>query len=135
MTDADNRPTPKSPIADKAEDLASAATPQAKAFAAGTQSTVSGAARRTRSAGTAAAGTTSTKPLEAKDSVLLSGLDVAQVQGERLRKLVHERREIARERIREQPLAAVGVTFAAGLILGMLLARRETRVSLTTTPI
>ena len=73
--------------------------------------------------GTGIAG--SKERLREEDSLAVAAMKAAREQGDHLRELAHERREEMRELIREQPLAAVGATFAGGLILGLLLARRR----------
>lgn len=114
MTDADNRPTPiPADISIEGEDPAAATAAEGKAFAGGTEI----GAKRART-------TRTTQRLPEDDSVVLAGIEAAQEQAARLRGIVHERRELARERIREQPLAAVAAAFAGGLIFGLLVARR-----------
>lgn len=107
MTDADKRPDLEPP--QDAEDTeATTDASERKAFAGGTE-----------------LGGRKTRTLSEDDSVVLAGLEAAQEQAERLRELAHVRREEMRERIREQPLTAVAATFAGGMILGLLLARRR----------
>ncbi len=109
MTDADNRPDLEPGFEAEEDAATSSGAPERKAFAGGTEI---GGRRRT------------SRPLTEDESLVLAGVEVAQEQAAHLREVIHERRDQARERIREQPLAAVVATFAGGLILGLLLARR-----------
>lgn len=63
------------------------------------------------------------RPLREEDSLLAQGIDLAQDSAERLRDRVEDQVEAFGAFTRENPMMAVGLTFGAGLILGMLLNR------------
>jgi ElaB/YqjD/DUF883 family membrane-anchored ribosome-binding protein len=58
------------------------------------------------------------------DSLLAAGLDTAQAKAEQARIWAAAQRDVARERVIAHPFTSVGATFVAGLIVGLLLARR-----------
>lgn len=62
--------------------------------------------------------------LAEKDSVLIAGIDRAEEQAERLRAWALIRREEAKDAVRTHPLGSSVIVFAAGMIFGLLLARR-----------
>ncbi len=62
--------------------------------------------------------------LSEQDSVLIAGIDRAEEQAERLRAWALIRREEAKDAVRTHPLGSSVIVFAAGMIFGLLLARR-----------
>jgi hypothetical protein len=62
--------------------------------------------------------------LSEDDSVLLAALDQAQTRAEAMRDWALIRREEAKDAVRTHPLGSSVVVFAAGMIFGLLLARR-----------
>lgn len=62
--------------------------------------------------------------LSEHDSVLLAGLDEAHARAQALRDWALIRREEAKDAVRTHPLGSSVVVFAAGMIFGLLLARR-----------
>ena len=98
-----------------------------KGPASGARSTRKAAPRKAaaRPAGNPTPGSTRAKPaLSEKDSVLIAGIDRAEEQAERLRAWALIRREEAKDAVRTHPLGSSVIVFAAGMIFGLLLARR-----------
>jgi hypothetical protein len=62
--------------------------------------------------------------LSEEDSILLAGIDRAEAEAVRLRGWAELRRREAHDTIRTHPLGSSVVVFAAGMIFGLLLARR-----------
>jgi ElaB/YqjD/DUF883 family membrane-anchored ribosome-binding protein len=62
--------------------------------------------------------------LSEEDSVLIAGLDEAHARAEAVRDWALIRREEAKDAVRTHPLGSSVVVFAAGMIFGLLLARR-----------
>jgi hypothetical protein len=62
--------------------------------------------------------------LSEDESVLLAGIDRAEDEAERLRAWAMIRREEAKDAIRTHPLGSSVIVFAAGMIFGLLMARR-----------
>ena len=98
-----------------------------------TDATGKGSASRARSTRKAAPRKTAARPARAssakstlaeKDSVLIAGIDRAEEQAERLRAWALIRREEAKDAVRTHPLGSSVMVFAAGMIFGLLLARR-----------
>jgi hypothetical protein len=98
-----------------------------------TDATGKGPASRARSTRKAAPRKTAARPAAAstakptlaeKDSVLIAGIDRAEEQAERLRDWALIRREEAKDAVRTHPLGSSVIVFAAGMIFGLLLARR-----------
>ena len=59
-----------------------------------------------------------------EDSLLVAGLDHATARAQALRDWALIRREEAKDAVRTHPLGSSVVVFAAGMIFGLLLARR-----------
>ncbi len=78
------------------------------------------------SSDTAAELSKSRKPvaLSEEDSVLLAGLESVQSRAEALRDWALIRREEAKDAVRTHPLGSSVIVFGAGMIFGLLLARR-----------
>ena len=62
--------------------------------------------------------------LSEEDSLLLAGLDRAHARAQAVRDWALIRREEAKDAVRTHPLGSSVVVFAAGMIFGLLLARR-----------
>lgn len=62
--------------------------------------------------------------LSEEDSLLVAGLDQATARAQALRDWALIRREEAKDAVRTHPLGSSVVVFAAGMIFGLLLARR-----------
>ncbi|MBX7247870.1 MAG: hypothetical protein K1X35_02340 [Caulobacteraceae bacterium] len=87
----------------------------------------------TRAAGRASSAKPAPRPAETvrpapslseDDSILVAGIDRAEEEAARLRAWAQIRREEAKDAIRTHPLGSSVVVFAAGMIFGLLLARR-----------
>lgn len=94
-----------------------------KGPATGARSTRKAAPRKT-AARPAATASAAKATLSEKDSVLIAGIDRAEEQAERLRAWALIRREEAKDAVRTHPLGSSVIVFAAGMIFGLLLARR-----------
>jgi ElaB/YqjD/DUF883 family membrane-anchored ribosome-binding protein len=53
-----------------------------------------------------------------------SGMDNAQARMQDIQDWASQQQDTARERIREHPLTSMAITFGAGMLFGMLMARR-----------
>lgn len=62
--------------------------------------------------------------LSEEDSVLVAGIDEAAARAQALRDWALIRREEAKDAVRAHPLGSSVMVFAAGMIFGLLLARR-----------
>ena len=62
--------------------------------------------------------------LDQASSTIAAGVDTATARMQDAQRWANEQHQTARMQIREHPMAAVGVTFGAGMLLGMLLGRR-----------
>lgn len=62
--------------------------------------------------------------MDPDDSILLAGLDRAELEAERLRRWAAVRRQEAKQAIQSHPLGSSVMVFAAGMIFGLLMARR-----------
>lgn len=91
-----------------------------------TRATRKAAPRRAaaRPAESAAAKSSAKPTLSEEDSVLIAGIDRAEEQAERLRAWALIRREEAKDAVRTHPLGSSVIVFAAGMIFGLLMARR-----------
>lgn len=94
-----------------------------KGPASGARSTRKAAPRKT-AASPAPKAARARPTLSEKDSVLIAGIDRAEEQAERLRAWALIRREEAKDAVRTHPLGSSVIVFAAGMIFGLLLARR-----------
>jgi len=74
------------------------------------------------SGGTAGAGTDG--GLSEEDSVALAALEAAQARARTLRDWALTRRDEARDAVRMHPIGSSAIVFGAGMIFGLLLARR-----------
>jgi len=109
---------------EKAATMAKAKTirPRTAPKAAGAQPAARASA--TKAPGARAAAARPEPSLSEDDSVLIAGIDRAEAEAARLRAWARIRREKAREAIRTHPLGSSVMVFAAGMIFGLLLARR-----------
>ena len=62
--------------------------------------------------------------LSEEDSILLAGLDEAHARAQAVRDWALIRREEAKDAVRTHPLGSSVIVFGAGMIFGLLLARR-----------
>jgi ElaB/YqjD/DUF883 family membrane-anchored ribosome-binding protein len=58
-------------------------------------------------------------------STIAAGVDTATARMQDVQKWANEQHQTARMQIREHPMAAVGITFGAGMVVGMLLLGRR----------
>lgn len=80
-----------------------------------------------RTAGAFAAGSTggaSAGGLSEEDSVALAALEAAQVRARIVRDWALSRRDEERDHVRSHPIGSSAIVFGAGMIFGLLLARR-----------
>ena len=80
-----------------------------------------------RAAGTYAAGSTGAAAgsgLSEDDSVALAALEAAQLRARTVRDWALSRRDEARDHVRSHPIGSSAIVFGAGMIFGLLLARR-----------
>lgn len=124
--------TPKDMAASPSGDVSSEkAATMAKAKSIRTRSTPkptgarpAASASATKAAGARPAAARPAPSLSEDDSVLIAGIDRAEAEAARLRAWAQIRREKAKEAIRTHPLGSSVMVFAAGMIFGLLLARR-----------
>jgi ElaB/YqjD/DUF883 family membrane-anchored ribosome-binding protein len=62
--------------------------------------------------------------LDQASSTIAAGVDTATAKMQDVQKWANEQHQTARIQIREHPMAAVAITFGAGMLFGMLLGRR-----------
>lgn len=87
-------------------------------------STSSGSGSSGSSSGGASGGGGSASSLSEEDSVALAALEAAQARARSLRDWAMMRRDEAGEAVRANPIGSSVMVFGAGMILGLLLARR-----------
>jgi ElaB/YqjD/DUF883 family membrane-anchored ribosome-binding protein len=78
---------------------------------------------RIRRAADAAADATS-RAMDQSESLLASGIETAQAKAHQAREWANSQRDMARETVVAHPFASVAAVFGAGLICGLLMARR-----------
>jgi ElaB/YqjD/DUF883 family membrane-anchored ribosome-binding protein len=89
------------------------------------EGTPSGAAREPRGFSTSTVqGDRTQARLDQASSAIAAGVDNATAKMQDVQRWADEQHQTARVQIREHPMAAVGITFGAGMLLGMLLGRR-----------
>ncbi|MBS0296282.1 MAG: hypothetical protein JSR45_08220 [Proteobacteria bacterium] len=113
---------PKTTNADDEATGPDALAGEARAFETG-QDAISTSRRTRRPTAASTPEAASAGELREEDSLLAQGIDLAQDSAERLRDRVEDQIEAFGAFTRENPMMAVGLTFGAGLILGMLLNR------------
>jgi ElaB/YqjD/DUF883 family membrane-anchored ribosome-binding protein len=84
----------------------------------------SGAAREPRGFSASAGQDRRQATIDQASSALAAGVDTATARMQDVQRWADEQHQTARVQIREHPMAAVAVTFGAGMLLGMLLGRR-----------
>jgi len=108
----------------EAEFGAEGASSVAKPKSPSSKASSSAAAARKQPAAAKAQAKTDPAALAAKDSVLLAGMDEAAVRAQQVRDWALIRREEARDAVRTHPLGSSVIVFGAGMIFGLLMARR-----------
>jgi ElaB/YqjD/DUF883 family membrane-anchored ribosome-binding protein len=89
------------------------------------EGTPSGAAREPRGFSTSTSQADKRQAaIDQASSAISAGMDTASAKMQDVQRWADEQHQTARMQIREHPIAAVGVTFGAGMLLGMLLGRR-----------
>jgi ElaB/YqjD/DUF883 family membrane-anchored ribosome-binding protein len=89
------------------------------------QGTPSGAAREPRGfASSTTPGDRTQAALDQASTTIAAGMDTASAKMQDVQRWANDQHQTARMQIREHPVAAVAVTFGAGMLLGMLLGRR-----------
>jgi len=94
---------------------------EAKAFTGGGTTGTSGASKRTASATAASAGVAAEGD---QDSAVLPLVEAAQARVDEARVWASSQAERARDRVVAEPFKSTAVVFAAGMFVGLLLARR-----------
>lgn len=94
--------------------MGAAPADEASGGAQGTSARSGGGAASSRSGG----------DLSEEDSVALAALDAAQERARHVRDWARMRRDAASEAVRTNPIGSSVIVFGAGMILGLLLARR-----------
>jgi ElaB/YqjD/DUF883 family membrane-anchored ribosome-binding protein len=84
----------------------------------------SGAAREPRGFSSSVGQDRRQATIDQASSAIASGVDTATARMQDVQRWADEQHQTARVQIREHPMAAVAITFGAGMLLGMLLGRR-----------
>ena len=89
------------------------------------QGTPSGVLREPRGFSTSTSqGDRTQAALDQASSAIAAGVDTATSKMQDAQQWANEQHQTARMQIREHPMAAVAITFGAGMLIGMLLGRR-----------